>query len=350
LFGWLIASHILIYGLFVVWWHGDAAWGPRYLLPILPFIVLPAGALLSWTGGLGRRWAWGTFAVLVPLGVAVNLGGVLVDQRVSFVYLLQTAAAGNLQRMEDQRWSPELSPVLVHWNEATKRISKLAELLSQPVSLVSGTYAKELVDPVDAEAVPQSDLFPRWMSGSAVFEVRNHGQPVELWLEYVDNRPESLGPAVVQILVNGSAHKTTITQSKEPLPDKRLPWFVEARLDDVVVDHDSVTIEIRTQTWHAPRDIRDLGVQIWDLHLRSNGQEMAMSESPFWPMPVSDERPWSFELETWFYVPLWHLADVWPWYLYLSDLPRWLMLIALLPAAGLLWSGSHLWRILRRPS
>jgi hypothetical protein len=108
-----------------------------------------------------------------------------------------------------------------------------------------------------------------------------------------------------------------------------------------------VTVEIRTQTWQAPRDIRDLGIQMWDLTFRSNGQELALSDAPLVPMPVSDERPWSFALETWFYTPPWHLADVWLWYLLLSDLPHWLMLVALVPAAGLTWSGIQLWRLRR---
>ena len=62
-------------------------------------------------------------------------------------------------------------------------------------------------------------------------------------------------------------------------------------------------------------------------------------------MPVTDARPWSYEVETWFYTAP-HLADVWLWYLYLSGLPVWLMLLALAPVAGLAWSGMHLRRYL----
>jgi len=72
-------------------WPGDAGWGPRYLVPIVPFIVLPAGAALVWTRGIVRRVCWGAFGVLFELGVIINLGGVLVDQRVSFVRLLDEA-------------------------------------------------------------------------------------------------------------------------------------------------------------------------------------------------------------------------------------------------------------------
>jgi hypothetical protein len=146
LFFWIVASHVLVYGGLVYWWHGDAAWGPRYLVPAVPFIVLPAGAVLAWTRGFAQRVFSISFAVLFAVGTYVNLGGVLVDQRVSFVYL--TNVSGNtLGPTDDQRWHPAMSPVLIHWNEVGKRLSAFVQAWSQPVSLHSGTYAKESVDP-----------------------------------------------------------------------------------------------------------------------------------------------------------------------------------------------------------
>jgi hypothetical protein len=348
---WLVASQVVFHGLLAIW-PGDAGWGPRYLVPIVPFIVVPAGAVLTWTHGIGARLYWTWFSALFGLGVLVNLGGVLVDQRVSFVKLLNEAD-GNFSVMDEHRWEPGLSPVLIHWQEVLKRYANLLQSWSQPVSMVSGTYGKEAIEPVDAEAAPRSDLFPRWTSGAAVFELKNHGQPAELTLEYLDNRPSSLGPAVVQIVVNGSPlpeANITRTRSDVPLPDKRRPWFIQARLDDAVIGQDAASVEIRSQTWHAPPDVRDLGIQIWDLRFRSTGQDLAMGEALFSPMPVTDALPWSYELETWFYMPPWHLADVWLWYLYLSGLPRSFMLIALAPAAGLLWAARHVWGLLRHPS
>jgi len=354
MFFWLVASHVLVFGGFVYWWHGDAAWGPRYLVPVVPFLVLPIGALLVWTRGLAHRLAWGAFSVLLGLGIAVNLAGVLVDQRVSFVYL--SDAAGSVQGPTDeQRWDPLMSPVLIHWSQFSKRLASFVQPRSQSVSLVSGTYAKESVDPLDAGEAAKSNLFPRWTSGSAAFELKNNGQSAQFTLEYLDNRPSSLGPAVVQLLVDGtplSEADVTRTHSNIPVPDGRLPWFVEARLDSAVLGRNSVTLEVRSQKWQPARDappstdIRNLGIQIWAVRFVSNGQDLAVSEASLSPMPVTDAQPWSYELVTWFYTPP-HLADVWLWYLYLSDLPHWLMLFALVPVAGLFWSGTHLWQRLR---
>lgn len=353
-FVWLLASHVVFHGLLVIW-SGDAAWGPRYLLPALPFGVLPAGAPLAWTIGRLRRACWGAFGMLVGLGVLVNLGGVVVDQRVAFDILLDKAG-GNVDRLDDLRWNPRLSPVLIHWQEFAERVGAVSAAWSQPATLVSGTYGKEAIEPVDVGTVPQPDLFPRWTSGAAVFELKTRRQPAELMLEYLDNRPGDLGPAVVHIVVDGTPlpeSQITRVQSDVPLPDKRRPWFVQARLDDAVSGRDAVTVEIRSQTWqpardtHASTDVRDLGIQIWDVRFQVGGQDVPLGEALLSPMPVSDARPWSYELMTWFYTPPWHLVDVWLWYLYLSGLPRWLLLLGLIPAAGVVWSARRLWPVLR---
>ena len=54
-----------------------------------------------------------------------------------------------------------MSPVLIHWSEFGKRLSGFVQSQGQPVSLVSGTYAKESVDPLDAVEAAKSELFPR---------------------------------------------------------------------------------------------------------------------------------------------------------------------------------------------
>jgi hypothetical protein len=45
LFGWLIASHLL---LFSFWhgWQGGMGWGPRLMLVVIPYLILPVGILL----------------------------------------------------------------------------------------------------------------------------------------------------------------------------------------------------------------------------------------------------------------------------------------------------------------
>jgi hypothetical protein len=40
----------------VLYWHGDPAWGPRYLYPMLPYLILPLGEIISaWRRGSVQR-------------------------------------------------------------------------------------------------------------------------------------------------------------------------------------------------------------------------------------------------------------------------------------------------------
>ena len=63
LFGWLIVSHLL---LFSSWWswQGGMGWGPRLMLVVLPYLILPIGFLL-------REYQQ---AVKIPVLVALVVG------------------------------------------------------------------------------------------------------------------------------------------------------------------------------------------------------------------------------------------------------------------------------------
>jgi hypothetical protein len=64
---WL-AAHSAIKG-----WEGGWGWGPRYLLPVLPFFLLPLA--VAWRSFEGKLACLGLFVV----GVVVQLPGALVD-------------------------------------------------------------------------------------------------------------------------------------------------------------------------------------------------------------------------------------------------------------------------------
>ncbi len=96
------------------WWHGDWAWGPRYLLIPLPFLILP---LLAWLdparGGrpahilrAGRR---AFVAALLIAAAAVNLLGLSVN----FFYSLQ-ALSDSGRVHDDWNFLPGLSPLRYH--------------------------------------------------------------------------------------------------------------------------------------------------------------------------------------------------------------------------------------------
>jgi hypothetical protein len=55
-------------------WYGGWSWGPRFLVPTLPFLILPLGAL--WPGGTARHIS---LIVLTVISVFVQFLGVVID-------------------------------------------------------------------------------------------------------------------------------------------------------------------------------------------------------------------------------------------------------------------------------
>ncbi|MDI6801267.1 MAG: hypothetical protein QMD01_04325 [Thermodesulfovibrionales bacterium] len=45
-FVWIIISYLLFFSRYI-YWHGDLAWGPRYLLVITPFLIIPVVQLFD---------------------------------------------------------------------------------------------------------------------------------------------------------------------------------------------------------------------------------------------------------------------------------------------------------------
>ena len=66
----------------VPYWHGDVAWGPRYLDYVLPLLVLPLASGLAWLAaqrGVVRRLVAAAGAVVVAVAVVVQLLAVAVN-------------------------------------------------------------------------------------------------------------------------------------------------------------------------------------------------------------------------------------------------------------------------------
>jgi hypothetical protein len=103
-------------------WSGAFAWGPRYMIPLLPFIVLSSGSLLT---HLKRGDLYflklSAIILLCASGFAVNLIGKLVW--VSYVanYIWERL---ELQRLATNywnivAWNPYYSPIFLHFKVLT---------------------------------------------------------------------------------------------------------------------------------------------------------------------------------------------------------------------------------------
>ena len=62
-----------------LFWHGDSSWGPRYMVFVMPFLVLPLAALFEWLAQPSHaRWRV-PVAALAVFSVAVEVLGVLIN-------------------------------------------------------------------------------------------------------------------------------------------------------------------------------------------------------------------------------------------------------------------------------
>jgi hypothetical protein len=142
-------------------WHGDATYGPRYLLPALPFLWLFV-ALALMEGERRKaicRLAW---ALALP-GLVVTLGGVLVDQRTNdeltraaarhawpdaqSLGLADTAAWDELEdeRFERSLWDLRFAAPFSHWRIFRHRVAGLGEEF--PAATIYHVPGEEVLSP-----------------------------------------------------------------------------------------------------------------------------------------------------------------------------------------------------------
>jgi 4-amino-4-deoxy-L-arabinose transferase-like glycosyltransferase len=106
--GLLFAVYLLLHAPLNIW-HGGWNWGPRYLLPALPLLVLPAGALLETRRIRGAR---ALLVALCLLGLVIQLPAVLVDHSRYMIRLWEQYPDDFYDR---SLFETRLSPLLGQW-------------------------------------------------------------------------------------------------------------------------------------------------------------------------------------------------------------------------------------------
>lgn len=102
-------------------WSGAFAWGPRYLIPILPLVVIMLGGLIKYPKKLIKYPKKFNIKLLINVsliatcvvGFVVNLGGVLVWHEYGLIYAFEHE---KLYSDVDgiTTWDPKYSPIILH--------------------------------------------------------------------------------------------------------------------------------------------------------------------------------------------------------------------------------------------
>ncbi len=107
---------LLVLGLFLAWlafycrwwaWHGDICWGPRYLVPVLPLVMLPLAETLASAGQRGRA---GKLALLGILGLGLVLQ--LLAISVPFYTYFQAVEGPRQSNWHLLHYVPQFSPLV----------------------------------------------------------------------------------------------------------------------------------------------------------------------------------------------------------------------------------------------
>jgi hypothetical protein len=78
-------------------WHGDNAWGPRYLTFLMPYWMLFVGAAWkSWEGSKAVSWRL-TARTVVAASLLVQIAGVMVDMNLHYLGLLRRGVIQNVE-------------------------------------------------------------------------------------------------------------------------------------------------------------------------------------------------------------------------------------------------------------
>jgi len=303
----LFLGHLLLYARWGEW-QGGGVWGPRFLLPVVaPLLALAAG--LSPPGRAERgalvggaavpsapsgrpapfsvAWAgWSAAVVLGLLGLAGNLGGVLLNFN---TYVVAPAPA-------DKVLSWEGSPLVGHWRALLDRWGRYA----------AGPPSCRLGDGLFPSEDPGGPL-PRRAGASAELRCALEA-PARLRFSLDDRRPPAAPPSELRLLLDG--------RDLGPTPAGQLRDY------RLLLPPGGPRLELRAAPWNplaagfSPRD-DELGPLLAGLRgAVAAGGAVRVVDTAVAPVPARPAPRWA-----WYYdPPNQHLLDHWAWYLPRSEL------------------------------
>ncbi len=298
------ASIVTLFALYA-FWHGDGSWGPRYLIPFVPFAVLPAVALFDRLGSTAPLKSLAV-AVVLSLGFFVNLLGALVnfDTYINLGYDDQT-----------RHFVPEASPIIGHYNLLGQRLRLDQIGFNRPTGriVLQDGFSYSEGDKTRGE------MLPRWTTGRAKLQIWpdvSKGRMI-VTLRLADHRPPELSRANISILVNGNP----VTLQAQPVTDARpsVDYTFEAGTEPA-------TIEVQSDTWNpakvgaAERD-EELGLRLNQIFVNDGRHPHWYTISEALPAPPYYPQP------RWYYDPgTPHPADLWQVYMVETGMGRKAML------------------------
>jgi len=312
----LVVAHFAFYGRIFAW-HGDGSWGPRYLMVMLPFAILPLVGMLE---GLHVRPIRLTLvSAVVTTGVVVQLLGVLVN----FDWYILRSDQGT------RHFSLPASPILAHARMLTARAGEWrARLLppEQSAVLVTGFDAAE---PPLGRPTERPGLFPRWTTGAGVIALHPATrEPLTVKLTFFDHRPAAQRTDRPTILIDGVALPDAAV-TREDLTGTGEGWIYQFAVPTTAISDAGARVTLQSATWNPyaqGQGERDemLGVFVHNVEVWQGARSLTVSEAlPLDPMPDTPrQRFWWYNDDREYWETRHHLVDLWGWYLVAAGFSR----------------------------
>jgi hypothetical protein len=326
----LLSLSVLVLFSLYSFWPGDGSWGPRYLTPIVPFLLLPVLPVVEWattdflnaktprrqdSNGFESQSAQRSqssqslrithyalligFCAVIALGFLLNLLGVVVnfDTYINVVNDDKT-----------RYYTVDASPPVGHLNLLEWRANEwfLDTFPRSGTTLFRSGFSYSEGDK------SRNELLPRWTTGSGMLSVRPDASgPVSMTLRLADHRPPNLPRAKLSVLVNGSP------AALQAVPVKDQPVSTDY---SVTLQPGTSEVTIQTDTWNPSKYQKggrneNLGLMLQNITLSQDGRALPNNMAEALPPPAYYPQP------RWYYDPGTHfVADLWPVYLLSSGM------------------------------
>ncbi len=287
----MVIVHLLFYAR-IKYWHGDGAWGPRYLNMILPILVMPLAAWLATLRGWHTPLRTGALIGMLLLVVPVQIGGVLINFQ---TYVMESAGS------EARYYQPAASPIVAHLHMVSERLQQHRRIHYAPhsIGLIEGFSYSEGNRTTGAQ-------FPRWTLAQATLAVRpaTNDYPI-LRLHLNGCRIAAVDAAQVRLSRNG--HTLFVTT---PCPARHYALLLPAA---------SSTLQIASNTWNPQqygieRSEQALGVRVEAMQGSASGTPLAV-QGALIPVPPLPPDARAVGIRNWVVDYRYGHWDFWWWYL-----------------------------------
>ncbi len=316
------------------YWHGDGSWGPRYLLIVMPWLLLPALPVLNrllipgW--GVAKTAARAGATALLLIGIGVQFLAIAV----SFDVPILTSTSD-----QARYFTPSQSPIAI---AARTTRSRFAAWWKEQHPATNTFLLDQGFAPAEGEHAAH---FPRWTYGQAVIALHpKSGTALHIKLTYFDHRPTALRATATPVTLTLGTQTLPPVDRLSIAPDNE-GFILAYDIPSAMLHAAGTRLAISTPTWNpAQSGVSDrnenLGIFVNNLELWADGVPMTAEEAVlFPPVPATPRNVWFWSN----YPEFPHLLDWWPVMLHDARLPGALsasIYAGMIAAIGLLIGGG----------